>query len=425
MQNIMILWVCNKKPSKVSNILQDPVDNLGGWLDSACDDLVSNRNIQLYVMFPDSSEYEGCRGNFSFGSYIELNCSERFYDVFGKVRPDVIHIWGTEFPHSNEALEAGKRRCFAERVIISIQGLVSLYGKHHFIEGLPYSVVRRYTFRDFIKRNNIATAKKEFIKRGEIEIKTLEQTKYVIGRTDWDRAAVQMFNPDAQYYSCNESLRDSFYEHVWDINKINRNSIFISQSSYPIKGFHYLLEAMPVILKRHKDTHIYTTGVDLLHLTFKQKTLMTSYQKYILELIEKFGLEDHISFLGKLSEGEMCEQYLKANVFVCPSTIENSPNSVGEAMLVGCPVVTADVGGVKNMLTHGVEGYVYQSSAPYMLAYYVNKIFEDDTLALNISSNSRKHALMTHDREVNLRTILNIYNNIIRKNRGGGGIGEG
>ena len=69
----------------------------------------------------------------------------------------------------------------------------------------------------------------------------------------------------------------------------------------------------------------------------------------------------------------MKERFLKSNVFVSPSTIENSPNSLGEAMLLGIPCISSDVGGVKNLLKHEEEGYVYQTDAPYMLAYYVKK----------------------------------------------------
>ena len=64
------------------------------------------------------------------------------------------------------------------------------------------------------------------------------------------------------------------------------------------------------------------------------------------------------------------------------STIENSPNSVGEAMLLGCPVVSSCVGGVPDMLEHGREGFLYQASVPYMLAWYVKRVFGDDELAM-------------------------------------------
>lgn len=417
-----ILWICNKKPVKSSLIMKKPVNSFGGWIDSMCNDILENGTSHLCVLYPDVNEENGKENNFSFYGFNKNECSERIKFVIETENPDIIHIWGTEYSHSNEALKVCQKLGIVDRCVVSIQGLVSLYGKRHYIEGLPDKIVRYYTLRDFIRRDNIQKAREKFLKRGETEIEALKRTKHIIGRTDWDKAAVKMFNQDANYHFCNESLRDSFYHNIWDIQKIERHSIFVSQCGYPIKGFHYMLEAMPEILRKHPDAHLYTTGRDLLHLTTKEKLLIGSYQVYLLKLIRQYKLEDHVSFLGSLSEQEMCNQYLKTNVFVSASTIENSPNSVGEAMLVGCPVVSSDVGGVKNMLEHGREGFVYQSSAPYMLAHYVNKIFEDDNLALEFSKNAREHANKTHNREINMNTLRNIYDEIVKKSGGGTGI---
>ena len=413
MDSIKIVWVCNKMPTKVSKLRDKQADNFGGWIDWTCEELSNREDIHLCVLFPDITEYEGGDDSFSYYSFHESDCMDRFEFIIEKEHPDVIHMWGTEFGHSNETMKVCQKLGLADRCIISIQGLVSLYGKRHYIEGVPDKIVRRYTLRDFLKRSNIQKGREQFIQRGRYEIEALKRTKHIIGRTDWDRAASQMFNPEARYHFCNESLRDSFYENRWDLNRIERYSIFVSQCSYPIKGFHYVLEALPEILKRHPDAHVYTTGKDLLSLSRKGKLLITSYQKYLLELIDKYDLRGHVSFLGNLSETEMCKQYLKANVFVSASTIENSPNSVGEAMIVGCPVVSSDVGGVKNLLEHNTEGFVYQSSAPYMLAYYVNRVFEDDDLAIQFSKNARNHASKTHNREVNMETLLNIYKEVV------------
>jgi glycosyltransferase involved in cell wall biosynthesis len=129
-------------------------------------------------------------------------------------------------------------------------------------------------------------------------------------------------------------------------------------------------------------------------------------------LIKKYGLEGHVTFLGRLDEQSMCERFLKSHVFVCPSSIENSPNSVGEAMILGVPTVTSDIGGVKNLLEHIKEGFVYQPDAPYMAAYYIKKIFADDKLAESISISAKKHAEMTHDRAINFNRLLEIYKEI-------------
>jgi hypothetical protein len=71
------------------------------------------------------------------------------------------------------------------------------------------------------------------------------------------------------------------------------------------------------------------------------------------------------------------------------------------------------VGGVSDMLLHKEEGFVYPSDAPYMLAYYVCELFGNDTMALLISRNARKHALQTHDRAINTNRLIEIYNSIL------------
>ena len=121
-----------------------------------------------------------------------------------------------------------------------------------------------------------------------------------------------------------------------------------------------------------------------------------------------------MEFTGILYEKQMCERHLKSHVFVCPSSIENSPNSLGEAMILGVPCVASDVGGVADMLKHQEEGFVYQADAPYMLAHFVCEVFADDEIALQISVNARKHAMRTHDPEKNLKALLSIYEQIIR-----------
>ena len=112
----------------------------------------------------------------------------------------------------------------------------------------------------------------------------------------------------------------------------------------------------------------------------------------------------------------MKQAYLQSNVFVLPSTIENSPNSLGEAMLLGVPCVAADVGGVSTMLRPG-EGYVYPSTAPYMLAHYIMEVFRMEERAEEMGALARQHALKTHAPEENLNRLLEIYREIAGEGR--------
>jgi glycosyltransferase involved in cell wall biosynthesis len=175
-----------------------------------------------------------------------------------------------------------------------------------------------------------------------------------------------------------------------------------------------MLEAMPLVLNRFPNTKLYVGGQNITKAdTLKDKLKMSSYGKYIKELIRRYQLEQHVTFTGILDEKQMCERYLKSHVFVCPSSIENSPNSLGEAMILGVPCVASDVGGVIDLLTHREEGFVYQTDAPYMLAHYVCEIFANDDLALQFSKKARIHAIKTHNKEENTKRMMEIYREII------------
>ena len=82
-------------------------------------------------------------------------------------------------------------------------------------------------------------------------------------------------------------------------------------------------------------------------------------------------------------------------------------------MILGTPTISSDVGGIKNMLTHNVDGFIYQHDAPYMLAYYICNIFSNDELAVKHSANAREHAMKTHDKLHNVATMKCIYEDIL------------
>lgn len=179
-----------------------------------------------------------------------------------------------------------------------------------------------------------------------------------------------------------------------------------------------MIEALNIIKKEFPDTKVLTTGPNYLHYSIVVDRLrLSSYQKEIIRLLRKYDLMESVVFQGTLSEEQMRQQYLNAHVFVLPSSIENSPNSLGEAMLIGTPVVASDVGGVKNMMVHGIDGLVYPFDEPYVLAEYVCRIFRDDDLANKYSRNAINHASVTHNQQNNYRQLMKAYAEIIGEQR--------
>ena len=149
--------------------------------------------------------------------------------------------------------------------------------------------------------------------------------------------------------------------------------------------------------------------------SLKKKILIGSYGKYINKLIKENKLKDNIVFLGSLNASQMKERYLKSNLYLSPSMMENSPNSVGEAMLLGMPLISSDVGGVKNLLVDKEEGFLYDSLDRDALVSMIEKVFEmnGSEEQKNMGLKAREHALKTHDADTNYQRLLEIYTGIV------------
>lgn len=337
--------------------------------------------------------------------------------ILDEIDPNVIHIFGTETETSNLAFEVSD----INKTVLSIQGLVSQCA-HHVSDGIPNkyykSTLSKRLAKRFLNGSVIEDDSIRLHNRGISEIEMIKKAKYVIGRTTWDKNNVLNINPSIIYYKCNEILRGSFYEADWDIDKCDKYSIFLSQSSSPIKGLHQVLKAMPLIMREYPQMQLFVAGYPLSNFVrrnaLKQFAVeyFCGYQGYIESLVRKYDLYDKIHFLNYLNEEQMCNRFLKSHVFVLPSSIENSPNSLGEAMLLGVPSVASNVGGVPDMMHSPEEGLIYQFDNPKELSEHICSIFGSETLALQISQNAKERARLTHNVEKNTEALLNVYRRI-------------
>lgn len=413
-----VLWICSFAPTLVAKHINGNENYYGGWIDGALKTLKTKDDISIGICFAQSKSADIISGSFDnieyYGIYIDnllkydAELKNKFTKVINLFKPDILQIYGVEYP----AFLAATESVSDIPTISYIQGLCGAYSDHYFAS-LPYKSVTKASFRDIVRRDSLVRQKYKFQIRGIYENKIIEKSDYIIGRTRFDKAYVNTIKRGIKYYCCNESLRPVFYENanMWNYSDCRKHSIFVSQAWYPIKGFHLTIEALNIISKAYSDAMLYTTGVN----PFEVKCYRRSgYQQYICKLIKKYNLKDKVIFLGKLSPSKMCEQYLNSNVFVSSSSIENSPNSVGEAMLLGMPVIASYVGGTMDLLVDKEEGYLYQYDAVYMLAYYISKVFDDKENIKSIGSNAYKHASITHDVEKNANDLLRIYREIVK-----------
>lgn len=323
-----------------------------------------------------------------------------------QVHPDIVHIHGTEYTHGLAYVNV----CGSHNVVVSIQGMKSVYCSY-FYKGLSASeILRNVTLRDIFK-GSIFAEKRWFERTSKYEVELLSKVHHIIGRTSWDRAHTWAINHDAQYHFCNETLRDEFYKGVtWSYDTCIKHSIFVSQAGYPIKGLHQLLRAMPLIIRHYPDAKIRVAGADITKCDgIRGMIHFTGYGKIVRSMIKLYKLESHIEFTGPLNAKEMCNEYINANVFVSPSSIENSPNSLGEAQIIGVPCVSSYVGGSMDMMS-GDEKNLYRFDEIEMLAYKVCEIFKNGSDQVDM----KEIAKIRHDRRTNQLHLVNIYKTIIQ-----------
>ena len=224
----------------------------------------------------------------------------------------MIHIWGTEYGHTLAMLRVCRRLGLLDRTVVSIQGLCSVYARHY-AEGIPASVYWSTTLRDLLRLDNIPAQQRKYVQRGRMELEALGLARHVIGRTPWDKACTQALAEKAQYHFCNESLREPFYEGQWRLGACRRRTgVFASSLETPIKGFHYLLEALTQVLRRYPDATLAVPGKSFFPPDPKAALKQQTYHRYLCRYARAHGLEGKIEFLGFLSPEDMKREFLQS-----------------------------------------------------------------------------------------------------------------
>lgn len=382
----------------------------GGWVSTMIEHISKLDFLQLSVVcFADVEKTKRISSNGIDYIVIKNSSNENKLEndikkVLNVQEPHIIHAEGAEHIHVNLFF-----RNFNGIRVINIKGIYSSIVNYEYGGLDPLAMLFSFNFsKSLLGLELVFLRYWKGQKRRKSEISAYKLATYLIGRTHWDRAHSKYLNSSAEYFHCNESLRPSFYKKVWDINRINRHSVIIGNGMLARKGAHTMIRALKILLEDYPDIKLYVVG----HRRRGVKSKI-GYNKFVEGLIRKNGLEGNVEFTGVLDEGSMAEALTTKHVFVLPSSIENSSNSLGEAMLIGVPVVTSYCGGVPDLAKDGSESLHFRSNDHKMLAFQIGRIFENDDLSISLSKAATKKAHMIHSYKKNEEKIMNIYNNIL------------
>lgn len=422
-----ILWLVNIIMPELSVYLGKNPSVFGGWLSGAMQ-AVRKSGYELVICTTDQNVSETEKYIVNDVTYYICKRSsademeQSFKVILEDEKPDIVHIYGTEFEHS----WAVAKQTDPDRTLISLQGLIGFINQHAF-GGVPESIAKDKSMHKLLRKlnkggNSIEHQFSSYAERGETEKLALKKVHFINGGTHWGNGCVKLLNPGAELLDCGLILRDSFYDgKLWNIDQIDRHSIYAVFSASPVKGFDMLLKALPYVIERFPDTKVYAAGKKLTKRNYSgiKKAVMDTapdYEWYIQTLINEYKLQDHVVFMGYLDESKVKERLLKTNVFVSASAIENHSTALGEAMILGVPSVASCVGGLQEMIDHGKDGFLYPFDEPYILAYYICRIFGDDELAEKFSALGHNHASASFSRDGNTEKLLAMYRTISDRN---------
>lgn len=322
----------------------------------------------------------------------------KYLGIIEDFKPDIIQLFGSE----NDFGLICKHTDIP--VVIHMQGCIPAY--HNAL--MPVGMGRS----DFLLKKGLSIgyriiglrSEKAFRRNAEREIETIQTCKYFMGRTEWDKSLIELFNPSATYFHCEEALRDSFItsEKRWEYSDKKKKAI-ISVISRPwYKGCDLILKTAD-LLKRFTD------------IDFEWKVYGIPEMKFFESVYGIKAKDVNVYTMGTATKEELVEALCTSSCYVHPSYIDNSPNSICEAQILGVPVLATNVGGIPSIVENRVNGVLFPTNAPYTAASLIQRIITDKTFAENLSSNAIEKALKRHNPKEIGDNLEKIYNIIINE----------
>lgn len=416
-----VLWFTNTPVGAQEKLSGDPIYG-GGWLNALSEELAKNPEIELHIAFYLNQEmspfqWKGItyhpvkmdssttlhrivwRDLNAYSDKLDRAALPHLRKIIDDVKPDLIHIHGSE---NNFGLIA--ESSLSCPVVLSIQGIISIYNFYFFRGYSKQEINSAETLRTRIIGNGTSTREIAFRRKGARERSFLKRIPNIIGRTFWDKAATLAINPQRRYFEVGEILRDVFYQSRWDKTHFTTPLVITSTLSIAsYKGLEVVFQTSKILQEAGFSCQWNVIG-------YGPDDQMT-------RLCEKkvgHGAKSlNIQMLGFKNAQEMVSILQDTDLFVQVSHIENSPNSLCEAMLMGIPCIASFAGGTASILENNVEGRLVQDGDPYTLAGMIMEMASDFESAKKMGDRAHDTAVKRHNPIFVCNQLLNVYNTLL------------
>jgi glycosyltransferase involved in cell wall biosynthesis len=419
MKRLRILWFTNVPLPAVNRHLGRDFRGSGGWMGALLDAAIARFGAEHDwciccacsakgndIFIENGIEYRVIAQRKYFPDWEECRLLRECAATVTEWNPDVVHIHGTERFYG--LLSADCRFCHFP-IVISLQGVMFPCSRWENYFGNPGvgELLRMSSFFEFLTGRGLWWGWLHLRKQAQREARISRHVRYFLGRTDWDRAWAKILNPAMCYFHVGEVIQRAFEQSRWSLKECRRHQIVFTNAGHPRRGTELLIEAIALLKNDYPDIRLCLAG----NLSTKK-----GYGRYIASKLDMLG--NSVFLAGLCTAPELAELLKKSHLFVLPSLIENSPNSLCEAQLVGTPVVAADCGGISSLVEHGKTGLLFPKGDVALLAERIRQIFESDALAEMLSKNGLSVATDRHSPDRVADDLLFAYSRILDQAQG-------
>ncbi len=415
-----VLWFSNT-PANSDEYFGSELKGTGSWI-KTLDKFLQNK-VDLHVAFMHHNDiqfmynrtcYHAITNKMSFSRKVLRKLFDdhavqyelrKYLEIIDKVQPDIIHIHGTE----NSFVDIISYSNIP--IVLSVQGNITVI-MHKFFSGFEERFLHikkfdKFSIKDFLFPKSYSQTYSQLKKMRQRELKYFYLVKNIIGRTDWDRRITQVFSPSRNYFHVDEILRESFYQQQWRPHYREKPILISVAGTAFYKGIETICLALNELNK---------TGV-----CFEWRIAGIIENDLIVKIIKKkldvnFP-KDGLVFLGNLNEEHLVRSLLDSDIFVLSSHIENSPNSLCEAMMLGLPCISTFVGGTGSIIIDKEDGMLIQDGDPWAMAGVILELVNNKDKAIMIGEKARRNAKNRHDKIKIVDDLVNAYKTIIESHR--------
>lgn len=180
---------------------------------------------------------------------------------------------------------------------------------------------------------------------------------------------------------------------------------------YVTKGLTYLLDTAALVKKTHPNVQFKVYGEGEL-------------RDELLAKADGLGLDGKSIFVGAFTSREELTRIMDGtDIFLLSSILEGQPLVIVEAMAYGCPIVSTNVGGIPELITDGVNGFLCPPQEPGCLAEKIKMLADDPSMREQLGRAARAfYENSPFEAKAAAKFFIEVYGKVLEERKMPGGM---